>query len=125
MTIADFKGLSRVFPELLGSKRNYSTIVTNNIKGEEVIPLLKDKMIVLGCDVAEIGKYNPLFERQTWFSNERDRFFAEYIKDPISALETWTVDASTFEPSLKRKVYNSLPVFVRRAVLKAFGNEHK
>ena len=125
LTIADFKGLSRVFPELLGSKRNYSTIVTNNIKGEEVIPLLKDKMIVLGCDIAELGKYNPLFERQTWFSNERDRFFAEYIKDPISALETWTVDASTFEPSLKRKVYNSLPVFVRRAVLKAFGNEHK
>lgn len=123
LTIADFKGLVKVFPDLLGSKRNYSTIVTNNKKGEDIVTLLKDRMKVLGCDVAEIGKYNPLFERQTWFSKDRDNFFANFIKDKEATLDRWTTDAIIFKPTIKNKVFNILPVFLRKVAIKVFRNE--
>ena len=123
LTIADFKGLVKVFPDLLGSKRNYSTIVTNNKKGEDIVTLLKDRMKVLGCDVAEIGKYNPLFERQTWFSKDRDIFFANFIKDKEATLDRWTTDAIIFKPTTKNKVFNILPVFLRKVAIKVFRNE--
>lgn len=123
ITIADFKGLINVFPKLLGTKRNYSTIVTNNAKGETLIPLLKNRMIVLECDVAEIGKYNPLFERQTWFSKDRDLFFSDFTKDKESALDKWTTDAIIFKPTIKNKVFNVLPAFLRKVAIKVFRNE--
>ena len=123
LTIADFKGLVKVFPDLLGSKRNYSTIVTNSKKGEDIVTLLKDRMKVLGCDVAEIGKYNPLFERQTWFSKDRDNFFANFIKDKEATLDRWTTDAIIFKPTIKNKVFNILPVFLRKVAIKVFRNE--
>lgn len=123
LTIADFKGLVKVFPDLLGSKRNYSTIVTNNKKGEDIVTLLKDRMKVLGCDVAEIGKYNPLFEIQTWFSKDRDNFFANFIKDKEATLDRWTTDAIIFKPTIKNKVFNILPVFLRKVAIKVFRNE--
>ncbi len=123
LTIADFKGLSKVFPELLGSKRNYSTIVTNNKKGEEIIPLLMDRMVVLRCDVAEIGKYNPLFERQTWFSKDRNQFFGDFISDKDSALDKWTTEAVVYQPTLKNKIFNILPVSIRKVALRVFKYE--
>ena len=118
LTIADFKGLSDVFPELLGCKRNYSSIVTNNKKGESIIPRLKDRMIVLPCAVADIGKYNPLFERQTWFSSDRNQFFSDFVKDRETALDKWTTDAEVYKPSLKVRFFNLLPVSLRRVALK-------
>ena len=123
LTIADFKGLTNVFPELLGTRRNYSTVVANNAKGEKVVTLLGNRMIVLECEVAEIGKYNPLFERQTWFSKDRDKFFDDFIRDKETALDKWTTDTMVFKPTFKNKVYNFLPVFIRKIILRVINNE--
>ena len=73
--------------------------------------------------MAEIGKYNPLFERQTWFSKDRDQFFADYTKDKEVALDKWTAEAQLYKPTLKNKVFNTLPVFLRKVALKVFKHE--
>ena len=74
--------------------------------------------IVLECDVAEIGKYNPLFERQTWFSKDRDKFFADFEQDMDSALDKWTTPAIICEYSLKTKVFDLLPIWLRKIYIK-------
>lgn len=124
LTIADFKGLSKVFPKLLGTKRNYSAIVTNSVKGDSIVPLLYERMIVLPCDISEIGKYNPLFERQTWFSDVRNQFFEEYQKDKDRAINKWTTPTTIYRKSIKFKIFDALPVFFRRVVLEIRGYGH-
>lgn len=124
ITIADFKGLTKVFPELLGTKRNYSTIVTNNAKGESIISLLKERMIVLECDVAEIGKYNPLFERQTNFSKDRDKFFSEFVANEGKALDKWTKTYDVSSLSLKTILLNKFPVWLRRILFRIKGHSN-
>ena len=116
LTIADFKGLTEVFPQLKGTKRNYSTIVTNNAKGESVV-LKLNKMDIYPCDLSVIGKYNPLFERQTWFAKDRDLFFDEYKQKKEEAIIKWTKPASVFERTLKRRVFDILPVCIRKHLL--------
>ena len=117
LTIADFKGLTEVFPSLMGTKRNYSSIITNNSKGEAVMPMLLKRMNVLPCDISYIGKYNPLFERQTYFAEDRDLFFEEYKKDKEDAITKWTKPASVFVKSYKVIVFDILPVFMRKLII--------
>lgn len=66
-TIADFKGLSSIFPDLLGTKRNYSTIVCNSEKATTLIPQLKKQMEMREVTIEDIIKYNPLFDGHTCF----------------------------------------------------------
>jgi len=122
LTIADFKGLTDVFPQLLGTKRNYSSIVTNNEKGELLIPILHERMQILPCDISDICKYNPLFERQTWFSKERDVFFKDYIVDNETAIKKWTTPALLFQKSIKQRLFDILPVFIRKQYLKIISH---
>lgn len=116
ITIADFKGLDKVFPELCGTKKNYSTIVFNTEKGRSLLGALGNTMELRKCDIADISAYNPLFSRQTWFSEERDSFFADYVSNPEEAIEVWTKPAKERHQSVKRRVWNCLPVFVRKIV---------
>ncbi len=114
ITIADFKGLCEVFPNLRGTKQNYSSIITNTPKGESVIGIMKQSMKMWECKLDDIKKYNPLFCRQTWFSEERDAFFLAYEASPSEAVRKYTTPASVNQESLKRKIYNLCPAPVRR-----------
>lgn len=118
ITIADFKGLTEVFPELLGTKKNYSSIIINSEKAYKLINRLKKQMIMFECDLENIKKYNPLFYRQTWFSYDRDTFFEDFTKNPSDAIEKWTKPATVSVVSKKRLLYNSLPTFLRRILIK-------
>lgn len=118
LTIADFKGLTKVFPQLLGTKHNYSSIVSNSEKGNGIIPLLYRRMIVLQCDISEIGKYNPLFERQTFFSEDRDLFFKEFEKEREDTIKRWTKPTTFYIKSYKAMIFDILPVWLRRMYLK-------
>ena len=114
ITSGDFKGLTKVFPQLDGSKKNYSTIVFNTQKGEKVFSKLKDRMDMLPCSVEDIKQYNPLFHRHTYFSVQRNNFFNDFIVDAQGAIEKWTVPAKVYTKSLKGKVFDILPQGVRR-----------
>lgn len=116
-TIADFKGLTSVFPDLLGTKKNYSTIVVNSEKALSVIPQLEKHMEMRPVAIDDIVKFNPLFDRHTWFSEDRDKFFAEFTKDSIGTIEKYTKPYKPFTTSFKGKLFNILPVWMRRVYL--------
>lgn len=128
ITIADFKGLAYVFPHLSGSKKNYSTIISNTEKGAKIVSKLKDKMKLYPCDINEIKKYNPLFYKQTCFSDKRDLFFKEYKDNPELAIQNWTVNAIKYKKKITKRVYDMLPTKIRQKMWQLFhkkNNEKK
>lgn len=119
ITIADFKGLVEVFPDLKGYKRNYSTVVVNSHKGEAILSFLSKTMIMRECSVDDIIEYNPLFDRHTWFSKDRDAFFYDFDNDNNAAIAKWTKPYSKSKRSWKRIIYDELPQSLR-ALLDSF-----
>lgn len=120
LTLADCKGLWDIFPDLLGTKRNYSTIVANTKKGHIVADALSSVMDIRIATIDSVKKYNPLFYRQTKDAEHRDDFFADFIVNPQCAIAKWGKSFKIYKPSFKHYVYLHLPVIVRRLVLKMF-----
>lgn len=128
ITISDFKGLAYVFPQLAGSKVNYSSIITNTIKGAEIVSTLSNTMSLYPCEIEQIKKYNPLFYRQTHFSEKRDLFFNEYISCPDITVKNWTSDTVKYKKKITKKVYDLLPTQIRQKIWQLFhkkSNEKK
>lgn len=113
-TIADFKGLATVFPDLLGTKRNYSTIVANSEKALNLIPLLHNQMEMRPISIDDIIRFNPLFDRHTWFSEDRDRFFEEFIRDEDGAIDKYTKPYQIATMSFKKRLFGMLPNSIRK-----------
>ena len=122
ITIADFKGLTQVFPKKIGEKKNYSSVIGNSSKGKKIIKKLNQYMDIIPCDIEEIKKYNPLFFRQTIFATQREAFFDEYVRNPERTVETWTNSAQLAERSTKSKLFSMLPVSFRRVVLRIWAD---
>ena len=121
ITIADFKNLLEVFPELNGAKVNYSTIVANSSKGKKTVALLNKTMALYLCDIEMIKKYNPLFSGHTHGTEKRDLFFGEFIKDSSGTIEKWCQPATVKKDSIKRKAWRFLPTKARRSALLLLG----
>ena len=112
ITIADFKGLVAVFPELAGTKKNYSTIIFNNQQGQKVLAALQKSMHMRKCSMEAIKEYNPLFYKHTWFCAERDAFFADFTSSE-TVIDRWTENAKISKLNWKRAIYDSLPKKIR------------
>ena len=123
ITIADFKGLGEVFPELAYEKKNFSTIVFNTDKGLALTDKLDKTMKLLRCSVEDLIKYNPLFARHTWSSKDRDAFFEDFVTDNDNAVKKWTSPAFLHRVSIQRRLYDVLPTCVRRIMFKIFRGE--
>lgn len=120
LTIADCKGLTKIFPDLLGTKYNWSTIVSNTASGENVLHMLHKTMQIRPCSLENVIEYNPLFARQTWFSKSRDVFFEEFRICPDSAIYKYTKPFNIVNPSFRARLFNIAPVFLRRIYLKLY-----
>lgn len=114
ITIADFKGLKEVFPNLKGTKQNYSSIIINSAKGKKVLESLNDSMALYKCRVEDIERFNPLFGHQTWFAEKKNDFWRDFTENPDKAIAAWTKPAVERKLTLKRRIYGSLPVLIRR-----------
>lgn len=119
ITIADFKKLTEVFPNLSGVKKNYSSIIVNNEKGMIVVKQLKKHMTMHSCKIDDIKKHNPLFYRQTFFSENREVFFKEFSLDAKKSIEKWTNPARTSKRTYKRLIIDILPICVRKMIFMA------
>lgn len=117
ITIADFKSVTSVFPELIGVKRNYSSVIINTPKGEKILPVLKEHMEMRECSINAIKQYNPLFHRQTIFSEERDLFFREFIAQPNETTKRYTKPADLMKQTPFKIMAAYLPVSMRRAII--------
>lgn len=118
ITIADFKGLTKIYPDLLGTKRNWSTVVSNTKKGEFICSLLCTTMQVRRCTIDDIIKYNPLFAHQTKSSANREHFFEDFKKDSIVAITKHTKPLRMANYSLMRAIFNIAPSFLRKLYYK-------
>lgn len=78
ITIADFKNLKKVFPQVKDN-RNYSTIIINTLKGEKIYDKLNERMNTLPCDIEYVKKYNPLLYKTTQGNPLRDSFFQDFV----------------------------------------------
>lgn len=119
ITIADFKKLIEVFPNLRGAKKNYSSIIVNNEKGMMVVKQLKNHMTMHSCKIDDIKKHNPLFYRQTVFSDNREEFFKEFLLDAKKSIEKWTDPARNSRRTYKRLIIDVLPICVRKMIFMA------
>ena len=118
ITIADLKGLAKLFPDLQYTKKNWSTIVCNNQKGDDCVRQLKKTMEIRPITVDDVVKYNPLFAKQTWFSKDRDAFFEDFEADVDNAVSKWTVPAIVYNPSCLKQVYPTLPGWMKKMISK-------
>ena len=117
VTIADFKGLNRLFPQLVANCMNYSTITLNTDKGLSLIDKLQNRMDMYECRIKDIVNYNPLFAGHTWFNNDRDVFFDDFVRDSKNAIIKWTVKDRPFECHPKVKLFNSSPKIIRKLAM--------
>ena len=116
ITLADFKGLEQVFPELLGTKKNYSTIVFNTTKGKKLFEELSKNLKLKECLIENIEEYNPLFSKQTWYATDRNEFFEDFLLNPQMAISKWTMEGRKIEFSLLREIFNRIPCWLRRQI---------
>ena len=79
ITIADFKALKQVFPQIT-DYRNYSTVIFNTKKGEELHNDLEKRMIMYSTSIDNIKKHNPLYCHTTLGNPKRSYFFEDYTK---------------------------------------------
>ena len=118
LTIADYKGLTKIFPQLLGTKKNYSTIISNTQKGEHALNMLNQVMKIYPSTINDIIKYNPLFAHQTSFSENRNQFFHDFKQDPQNAILKWTRPYELANYTFKHKIFDILPEWLRKLILK-------
>lgn len=116
ITIGDFKHLYDVFPNLKGSKKNYSTIIINSEKGNNVFSLMKSNLEYYECEEEYILKYNPMYSNNSKIPEDRELFLKEYINDAETTLIKWTKPAKIYNRNISRKIYDFLPVFIRKMV---------
>lgn len=120
LTIADLKGLTQMFPDLIYPRKNWSTIICNTKKGEKCFEKLSATMETRPITIDNVIKYNPLFAQQTWFSKDRNSFFTDFIADEKTAISKWTVPLTIYKPSLKKVVLSVIPVGIIKFIYRFF-----
>lgn len=121
ITIGDFKHLFDVFPSLKEERYNYSTIVFNTKKGLSILKKIEKSMDILPCDISDVINYNPIFARHTFFSDNRNAFFDMFKIDPQKAIREYTTPMAEYKISIKRKLLDLSPHFIRKWVKKKLG----
>lgn len=101
LTIADCRGVGFIFPDLRGSKKNYSTIVCNTEKGKRVIDRLYKTMTIREYSLEDVIRYNPLFAHQTWASKKRSSFFRDFILSPRETVYRETRPLTKYKMNMK------------------------
>lgn len=118
LTISDCKGLTKIYPDLVGTKKNYSTIVSNSAKGLAILGMLNLTMDIRSCSVEDVKKYNPLFANQTWFSMNRNKFFEEFKLNPIETIRKNTTQFYKVSWTPKRIIKVFCPSYLLKIISK-------
>ena len=120
LTIADFKGLTKMFSDQVFPKKNWSTVVSNTQKGEACMNSLRKTMDVRPITIQNVVEYNPLFAKQTWFSKDRDAFFVDFTNNPTESLKKWTKPFAQYKPNLLKWVLQNLPKWMKVFLYKCY-----
>ena len=115
ITLADYKGLFLDFPDLQGSKYNYTALVFNTSKSLNIKQKLADRLVMHKSTLEAIKRDNPLFYKQTDHEADKD-FFEKYVDSTVETCLNYTEDATVMRWSLIRFLYDALPLCVRKII---------
>lgn len=90
ITIADARGLKYFIHKAYDTTRNYTHVVVNTEKGLNAIENISKYMVIYPCEVSDVTRFNPLFERHTVFNEDRNKFFEEFVKDGPKTIGKYT-----------------------------------
>ena len=62
----------------------------NTEKGLNAIENISKYMVIYPCEVSDVTRFNPLFERHTVFNEDRNKFFEEFVKDGPKTIGKYT-----------------------------------
>lgn len=122
LTIADCRGITEIFPDLVGAKQNYSTIVCNTEKGKVVVERLFMTMDIREYSLDDVIKYNPLFAHHTQGPINRELFFEEFKCKPSEAVIRNTQPLIVKSFNLKLFIRTILPSFLIKFIYKIKNN---
>jgi|LSQX01.2.fsa_nt_gb coenzyme F420-reducing hydrogenase beta subunit len=109
LTIGDFKKKHELLPEAKGLD-NFSTIIVNSKKGEEVASQLEENMVIYSVEISDIIKTNPPLRQASRLNENRELLFQDLLKD--ESVETILMRYIT-NPKLYMKIWMSLPDRIR------------
>lgn len=77
ITYADCRGERTLYPDK--DEKNWSVIIANTKKGEEIVEKLKSRMLIKEYSIELLRLTNPLYYRTTPGNPKRDEFFRSYV----------------------------------------------
>jgi coenzyme F420-reducing hydrogenase beta subunit len=112
LTIADFKNKHELLPDAKGLD-NFSTIIVNTDKGQQVLEKLKSMMKLYSVDIIDIQKTNPPIRNASVMNKSREEFFRDLNNlDPIDRILKKYIS----KPKLIQKLWLGLPDRVRGTI---------
>ncbi len=102
ITIADFWGVSKKYPEYDRDDKGTSLVLVNNVKGKKLLDECGQDLFVGAADLAVAAAGNPALVRPVAHPRRRDDFYRELVK-------------MTFD-DVARKYRLYTPSFLRRAI---------
>lgn len=117
ITLADFKGLAYIYPQLVANCTNYSTVTFNTSKATIIKKELEKKLKLFECNINDIIRFNPLFAGHTWSNDNRNIFFDEFHLDKTNTILKWTKDDKLFSCHPKIKIFNFSPKIIRKIAM--------
>ncbi len=112
ITIADFKRKNELLPEAKGLD-NYSTIIINSAKGDELLSQLRKSMVLYNVNLLDIIRTNSPLKNPSKVHPNREDFFRSYrMGKPVELL----LEKYLLKQSIKNKVWKFLPDKLRAAI---------
>ncbi len=103
ITLGDFWGVKNHYPEMFNDK-GVSCIIVNTKKGQNVLELVKNDLIMSECEIGEIVSGNPSLKISNKRPKGRDKFFEEIDKISIDELSQKYKKNTSIYGKIKRKI---------------------
>lgn len=116
LTIADARGLKFFIKGNYDTTKNYTHVVINTEQGLKAVDKINDYMEVYPCRIKDVTRFNPLFERNTNFNNDRDSFFKEYIINGEETIRKYTKQYREKKMTLKSFIRLYFPKYMIIAI---------
>lgn len=124
ITLADARKMNRYISQKFDKTRNYTHIIANTPKGEDLLKRIDEYMYVYPCQIENVIQYNPLLVRSVPHKNLRDEFFSKFTVNPISVIKEYTLPYKDHKLNAKRVVKLYFPRWIYNAVITRFvGNK--
>ncbi|HQD50812.1 MAG TPA: Coenzyme F420 hydrogenase/dehydrogenase, beta subunit C-terminal domain [Defluviitaleaceae bacterium] len=113
IVIGDFWGIDK-YNNSFATDKGISLIIPITDKGHRIASRLSNYMNIIEVDIAVALEKNRALSAPTPINQKRSAFFEAFISKPINE----AISSNIKHPSLKRRLFNKMPYFIRRKIAK-------